>query len=177
MASFSHSGTVIFALLGCNTIYYILAGRFSEALESVAWYVLLILFVLETTHQRYSNVRWVLAANRGARLLATLAIAMTAVLYVREREWLDASNLFLWMAVVALLEIEVWRPHAVTTHRRAFIIAATSLYTALGVLVFVWLALGKWMNAWDATLWLAAFSLLELQMLNLSDIRLYFKNK
>ena len=176
MSTFSHLGTVIFALLGCNTIYYIVAGRFSEALESVAWYVLLILFVVETTQQRPSTVRWVLAANRGARLLATLAIGMTAVLYVREREWLDAANLFLWIAVVALLEIEVWRPDLVTTHRRAFIIAAGALYTALGVLVFVWLAFGKWMNAWDATLWLAAFSLLELQVLHLGE-KLSFKNK
>lgn len=170
-------GTVIFALLGCNTIYYILAGRFSEALESVAWYVLLILFVLEATGQRYSNVRWLFAANRGARLLATLAIAMTAVLYVREQEWLDAANLFLWMAVVVLLEIEVWRPRTVTTHRRAFIMAAAGLYTALGALVLVWLNFGKWMNAWDATLWLAAFSLLELQVLNHSANKLIFKNK
>ena len=101
---------------------------------------------------------------------ATFAIAVTAVLYVGEKEWLDATNLLLWIAVVALLEVEVWRPLVVTLHHRAFTITAATLYTALGVLVLVWLAIGNWMNAWDATLWLAAFGLLEADMLRTSNI-------
>lgn len=76
-------------------MYYIVAGRFSEALESVAWYVLLILFILEITNQRLSRLTWGRTAMRGARLVATLTIGVTAALYVREKEWLDAANLFL----------------------------------------------------------------------------------
>lgn len=157
-------GALLFGLLACNTIYYILAGRFSEALESVSWYALLILFVLETTNRRLHRVAWALAAVRGVRVLATLAIALSAVLYVREKQWLDASNLLLWIAVIVLMEIEIRRPAAVAVHRRTFTTAAASLYTALGVLVVVWLVIGKWMNAWDATLWLAAFGILELEL-------------
>ena len=168
MAAHPHLGAVIFGLLACNTIYYIVAGRLSEALESAAWYVLLILFILETTCERLH--RWALAALRGVRLLATLAIAVTAVLYVREKEWLDATNLLLWIAVVALLEVEVRRA-VVTTHRKAFTIAAASLYTALGILVTAWLTIGKWMNAWDAALWLAAFGLLEVDVLRTVDVK------
>ena len=170
MAAHPHLGAAIFGLLACNTIYYIVAGRLSEALESVAWYALLILFLLETTNSRLHRWAWTLAALRGLRLLATLAIAVTTVLYVREKEWLDAGNLFLWITVVALLEVEVRRPAAVAAHRKAYTITAASLYTALGILVVVWLTLGKWMNAWDAALWLAAFGLLELDVLRADDI-------
>ena len=155
-------------MLACNTMYYIVAGRFSEALESVAWYVLLILFILETTHRRLRP--WTIAALRSVRLLATLAIAVTTVLYVREKEWLDAANLLLWIAVVALLEVEVRQPAAIAAHRKAFTVTAAALYTGLGVLVMAWLAIGKWMNAWDASLWLAAFGLLELDVLRADNI-------
>ena len=156
---------VIFGLLACNTVYYIVAGRFSEALESVAWYALLILFTLESAPRHRLRSPRTLAAAQGLRLLATLAIAVTAVLYVREKEWLDATNLFLWIAVVVLLEAEVRRPAAIALHRKAYTLSAALLYMALGVLVFVWLARGQWINAWDAALWLIAFGILELDLL------------
>lgn len=169
-------GVLIFGVLACNTLYYIIAGRFSEALESVAWYALLILFLLETTHQRLSQVRWARTTMRGARLAAMLAISVTAVLYVREKEWLDAANLVLWISVVVLLEVEVWRPAAVAANRRAFITTAVMLYAALGGLVVTWLAIGKWMNAWDAAWWLIAFGLLEADLLRADGDKVSNKN-
>lgn len=165
MTSHARLVAVIYGLLACNTTYYIVAGRVSEALESAAWYVLLILFALETTRARHLLATRALTAVHGMRLLATLAIAASAVLYVREKEWLDAANLFLWIAVVALLEMEVRRPSAISVHRRAFTTTAALLYAALGVLVIIWLARGEWMNAWDAALWLSAFGILELDVL------------
>lgn len=154
-------GALIFGVLAGNTLYYIVAGRFSEALESVAWYTLLMLFLLESTRPRLSRVRWARAAMRGARLAATLAIGVTGLLYVREQAWLDAANLCLWIAVVVLLEIGVWRPAVVAANRRVFITTAVTLYAALGGMIVIWLISGKWMNAWDASGWLLAFGLLE----------------
>ena len=84
---------------------------------------------------------------------------------MREKEWLDAANLFLWIAVVTLLETEVRRPTALSAHRKAFTTTAVLLYAALGVLVVIWLARGEWMDAWDAALWLSAFGILELEVL------------
>lgn len=158
-------GALIFGVLACNTIYYIIAGRFSEALESVAWYALLILFLLEARRGQRLLATRELAAVHGMRLLATLAIAFSAVLYVGEKEWLDATNLFLWLAVVALLEIEVRRPVSVAANRQACTVTAALIYSALGVLVLIWLTRGEWMDAWDAAWWLAAFGLLERDLL------------
>jgi hypothetical protein len=169
VASHSYLGAVIFGLLACNTTYYIIAGRLSEALESVAWYVLLILFTLESVRGHRLRSARMPALIHGLRLLATLAIAVTAVLYVREKEWLDAANLCLWIAVVALLEIEVRNPAMITAHRKALTLTAAALYAALGILVLIWLAGGKWMNAWDAALWLAAFGILELDVLRTQE--------
>ncbi len=165
MASHVRTQAALIALLACNTMYYIIAGRVSQALDSVAWYALLTLFLLETLrgHPLTTRARTV---NHALRLLATLAIAASAVLYVREREWLDAINLLLWVAVVMLLEIEIRRPVVVAAYRKAFTVTAGLLYAALAILVLVWLTRGKWMDAWDATLWLAAFGMLEMDLLH-----------
>ncbi len=164
MTSPARLHAIIFGLLACNTVYFMFAGRLSEALESLAWYGLLILFLLETARVQALSTRG-RAVNHGLRLLATLAILVSAVLYVREQEWLDAANLLVWIAIVVLLEIEIRRPATVAVHRRAFTVTAALLYAALGLLILLWLTRGEWMDAWDAALWLAAFGLLELNVL------------
>lgn len=162
------TGALIIALLTCNSFYYIVAGRTSEALDSSAWYVLLILFTLESA-RRVRGAR-MLELVRGARLVAAVAVGAAAAGYVMERAWLDATNIFLWIAVVALLEIEVRHPAAVERRRMLFTRAAIVLYSALAALVVIWLVRGSWMNAWDATLWLAAFGMLELNVLRTTPI-------
>lgn len=157
---------VILVLLAGNTSYYLIAGRLSEALDSLAWYALLILFALESRHSR--RRRWAVLLMHGVRALATLAIAVSAVLYVREGEWLDAINVGLWIAVVLLLEIEVRHPARVAARRPLFSRVAAVLYGALAVLVLIWLAQGAWMDAWDAAVWLAAFGALERGLLSRS---------
>ena len=154
---------VILALLAANTVYYVYAGRLSEALDSLAWYALLVMFALESARPPR---RRALALMRAVRWIATLAIAVSALLYVREHEWLDAINVSLWIAVVILLEIEVRHPARIAARHRLFAGVAATLYATLGVLVLIWLARGEWMDAWDAALWLAAFGTLELGLLN-----------
>lgn len=159
----------ILALLACNSTYYLIAGRASEALDSVAWFVLLILFMLESARAARLASSGALRIVRAARLVAAVAVGAAAIGYVSEREWLDAANIFLWIAVVALLESEVRYPAAVARRRRAFTGAATLLYSGLAALAAVWLARGEWMDAWDAALWLTAFGVLELDLLRASE--------
>ncbi len=166
----------ILGLLACNTAYYVLAGRFSVALESLAWYALLLLFALETARGARRLSALALAVVHAVRGAATLAIAATGVLYVQEKEWLDAANLLLWIAVVVLLEIQVRLPAHAAAHPRTFALTAALLYTGLGVLALVWLARGAWMDAWDAALWLTAFALLELRLMHRNDKKLFKNN-
>jgi len=164
----AHAGVSVFilALLACNTVYYVMAGRASEALDSVAWYALLILFMLESARVVRAGSPRLLQVVRGLRLAAAVAVGAAAVGYVVEREWLDAVNIILWIAVVILLEAEVRYPASVARRRAAFTAAAALFYSGLAVLVAVWLARGEWMDAWDAALWLAAFGILELDLLH-----------
>lgn len=153
----------VFALLVCNTAIYLAFGTASEALDAAAWLVLLALFELETGGGRFQEAR-AAAILRGARLVAAAAIVAAAIGYVRGEEWLDAINLGLWIAVVALLELEIRYPHAVAAHRARFTAVATLLYSGLGVPVLVWAGRGEWFDAYDALLWLVAFATIEINV-------------
>ena len=157
----------IFALLATNVAGYGLFGRPTEALDSVAWLTLLALFELETAYPQRMQQKRVAAMVRAGRLVAGIAVVMAAIGFVREREWLDAVNAMLWIAVVMLLELQVRSLDTVERHRPLFAGIAGSLYTAMAALVVIWAWGGEWFDAYDALLWLIAFVALELNVLGL----------
>ena len=155
----------VIGLLVLNTAVYVAAGTASEALDSAAWLILLASFELETgLGGRFAEGR-LAAVLRGVRLVAAAAIFAAGVGYVRNGEWLDAANVGLWIAVVALLETEVRYPAFVAGQRARFTAAAAALYSGLAILVLVWLWQGDWFDAYDAALWLVAFMTIELGLL------------
>ena len=155
----------VFALLACNAAIYILSGTLSEALDATAWLTLLVLFELETDFGERVGTRRAAAAMRGARLVAAAAVAAAAIGYVREKEWLDAINSGLWIAIVALLEIQLRFPGAAFRRRLWFAAAATMFYAGLAALVLAWVWRGEWFDAYDALLWLTALAIIEMNLL------------
>jgi hypothetical protein len=154
----------IYALLALNLALYALFGSANELLDSAAWVVLLVLFEIETAHgERLTPPRRL--ATHLVRLVAAAGVLAAAVGYLLEREWLDAANTWLWVAVVVLLEIEVRFPAAVEQRRRLFWSCTGTLYAALGALVLAWAWRTEWLDAWDAALWLTAFFAIELNVL------------
>ena len=117
---------------------------------------------------RRLRARSAMAAIRGLRLTAAAAVGAAAIGYAYQSEWLDAVNTGLWIAVVVLLEFEVRSPGAVARRRGWFTVTATTLYAGLGALVLVWAWRGDWFDAYDAALWLTAFAMIEMDVLQLS---------
>jgi len=154
---------VIFALLAWNTAVFVYRGTFSEGLDSIAWLVLLALFELETGAAPAPHKR--AAVIHGARLVAAMAIPVAAVSYFFDREWLDAINSTLWIAVVAILEIQVRFPAAAARYRAWCGVIAAGLYSGLGTVALVWLWRADWFSAYDALLWLLAFVTIEINLL------------
>lgn len=153
----------IFALLVWNTAVYVRTGTASEGLDSVAWLVLLALFELETGFGAVPR-RWA-AVIHGARLLAAMAIPVAAIGYFLDREWLDAINSALWIAVVVVLELQV-RASAATAGYRAWTGALlAALYIGLSIVAAAWLWRAEWLGAYDAILWLLAFVMIEINVL------------
>lgn len=157
----------MFALLACNAVIYQLTGTLSQAVDSMAWLTLLALFTLETGYPDRMSAKPVAMAIRVARLAAAAAVCAAAVGYAYEKAWLDAVNTCIWIAVVILLEIEVRYPEGVARRRDWYLAAAVILYSGLAVLVLAWAWRREWFNAYDALLWLAAFAMIEMDVLQI----------
>ena len=156
---------VLFVLLGFNAVVYAVAGRGTEMLDALAWFALLLLFELEARCPRWTRVARNAIALDLLRLIAAGAVVWAAVAFVREDEWLDAANAWLWIGVVAVLELEVRAPAWVARYRRSAIAVSVALYGALAIVAAGWFTQGEWFDGYDAVLWIAAFALLELDLL------------
>jgi hypothetical protein len=168
MSGFPVFKVAVFLLLAGNALIYAGSGTGNEALDSIAWFVLLVLFEIETAFGAVMQNRAAASVIRLIRFLAALAIAGAALGYMRDGEWLDAINAMLWIGVVALLEFEVRYPVAASAQRTALLAVASALYSALATIVLVWAWQGEWFDAYDALLWLVAFVTIELDVLQAS---------
>jgi hypothetical protein len=160
--------TAVLTLLAANTVGFALFGRLSEAIDSLAWLVLLALLELETAYPHRMRERSVAALVRGGRIVAGVAVLVAAIGFAHENEWLDAVNAALWIAVVVLLEIEVRFLDVVERHRAPFAVVAGACYAGMAGLVLLWAWRGEWFDAYDALLWLVAFVTLEINVLGIA---------
>jgi hypothetical protein len=154
----------LFILLALNTVYFAVAETASKALDSAAWFTLLVLFGAETSFAATMAHRHAKRAVRAVRLVAVAAVVAAALGYLFEDNLLDAVNATLWILVVILLEVELRWPAAVARYRVAFKASAVALYGGLALLVLIWAAMAMWVDAYDAVLWLLAFGLIELDV-------------
>lgn len=164
--AYGHFQRAVLVLLAANTALYVWHGTTSEAVDTLAWFTLLVLFYWETETDSLVTRAAPAVAVRLARLAAGAAVTVTAIAYTHERVWLDAANSWLWIAVVLLLELEVRYPEQVEQHRGRFSAAAATLYGALTLLPLAWLAQAQWLAAYDAVLWLIAFATIEINVLS-----------
>ncbi len=158
----------IFALLAINAGVYAATGRFSEGLDAFAWFALLALFEIETRYPRWTRIPQNALVLDLLRLVAAAGVVIAAFSFIRENEWLDAANSWLWIGVVAVLELQVRAPLFVARHRIAFTAASLTLYGALAMVALAWLARGEWLDGYDALLWISAFALIEMDLLRLT---------
>ena len=161
----------IFALLAINAGIYATTGRFSEGLDAFAWFALLALFEIETRSPRWTRIPRNAIALDLLRLLAAAGVAIAAFSFIRESEWLDAANAWLWIGIVAVLELQLRAPLFVTRHRSAFTSTSLILYGALAAVALIWLVRGEWLDGYDALLWIAAFALIEMDLLRVASTR------
>ena len=155
----------LIGLLALNAVIYTANGRAAEAADAVAWFALLALYEWECRRHpaaRHQRIEILLFA---CRLGAAIAIVFSAATFLREQEWLDALNAWLWIGVVIVLEIEVRLTTLSELHRRSLLVTSLLLYGGLAAVMLAWLYQGEWFDAYDASLWIAAFALIEMGLL------------
>lgn len=89
------------------------------------------------------------------------------LIYARNVAWIDIFNASTWIAVVAILEVDVWLQLKGAFHGRALKISTgikVVLYSILFACAVAWGVTGVFLDFTDAFLWLFAFFFIELNL-------------
>ena len=105
----------------------------------------------------------------------TAVVGASLLGHVQRQGWLDISNAFIWLIVVALIEIEVWLQAADRFGSRLLPVVRVSKTFFYMVLIFngvTWGITGYALYAWDAFLWVFGFWAIELNLAEWEQDRL-----
>ncbi len=85
---------------------------------------------------------------------------------VQSMEWINVVNAWVWLLVVALIEIEIWLQWRDRFGRSLRVVqtAKTGSYLVLWTCAFAWLYFGYTLYGLDAIVWIAGFWAIELNL-------------
>lgn len=150
---------IVFLLL-VNFLVYAIADTWIKGLDALVWLALLILYELEA-----NKVAESLEPGLGRlRTILVILVPLVFLGYMKNKEWLDVVNSLFWFALIALLESEIRWPETVFEYRNIYWLATIIVLGGLAVMVLVWLWRSAWLDAYDAALWLVAFSTIEVDI-------------
>lgn len=154
---------LLYLLLFANIFLFIREASPTKAIDEVGWLLLLAVFEWETRSAGAgrSVSRWALAVELCGYALAVYAF----VQYARTGEWLDFGNSTVWLAISALIVLDVVRPVPVVSpafRRRLWL--KVPLYLATLLFALAWGITGIWLDFWDALLWILCFFIIEINI-------------
>lgn len=150
----------VYSLLLIDAVLLYWHASWREVMEQTGWLMILAAFEAESRGLRW---RWLTGLEITGYALA--AICWTA--YARAGEWQDFANASLWLMVVAALALDLHRPpHYGGRSWRWRNRAKVGLYAALAGIALLWAVQGDWLDAWDASLWLLCFFVIELKLID-----------
>ena len=167
----------VFTLLGINVLLFFSAETFTEALDSLAWLALLLLFELEArVAPRDPGGRHPHSLLHVGRGLAYLAIGWCAIAYslpgyVAAHGRLDSFNAWTWIAIVLVLELDVRTAAQAGWKSRLRLAAKPPLYAAVLGYALLWGLANSWLDFYDAALWILCFFTIELRLFGVGEPR------
>ncbi|WP_426168976.1 hypothetical protein [Sandarakinorhabdus sp. DWP1-3-1] len=154
---------LLYLLLFANVFLFIREASPTKAIDEVGWLLLLAVFEWETRSANAGRTvsRWALAVELTGYALAIYAF----VQYARTGEWLDLGNSTVWLAISALIVLDVLRPvPAGSAASRRRLQLKVPLYAATLVFALAWGVTGIWLDFWDALLWILCFFIVEINI-------------
>jgi hypothetical protein len=148
----------VYALLLVDAALLYVHAVWREVMEQTGWLMILVAFEAESRGLRW---RWLTGLELAGYALAVFSWAA----YARAGAWQDFANASLWLLVVAALAWDLHRPpHHGGRSWRWRNRGKAGLYAALTGIALAWGVQGHWLDAWDATLWLLCFFVIELKL-------------
>ncbi|MDD5114868.1 MAG: hypothetical protein PHC94_12695 [Methylobacter sp.] len=153
----------ILALLTLNAVIYAFVDTLISTVDALAWLVLLVMYELETNSNNLPISETIMQAVRYG-LIALISLVFVS--YLQDSEWLDVVNSLLWFGLIAMLELEVHKPALVMRYGQLFWLLTLTTFIGLIAMAVIWLWQGAWLDGYDAALWIVAFGLIEVDILN-----------
>lgn len=162
----------VYLLMLVNTgLFFFFVGNSDAGIENVFWIILLLIFEWQTSRidKPHSN-RFEKYIIRALTFVCYVVILLSAIHYSGAHyisEWgsLDAWTAWTWLIVIAAIEYDIYVPGLYS--RTEWIIRnglKLGLYSALLVYIFLWINTGRWIDAWDAFLWILCFFSIEMNI-------------
>ena len=163
----------VYALLIVNVALLFRAGSADDfvpykAVDQVGWLLILAVFEWETRHSAGNGRRqvggWPIAAELTGYAFALFALGH----YIADRIALDIVNSVVWLAISAMIWLDILAPVAAGTpvHRRRAR-ARSALYAGVFACAVLWGIEGALLDFYDAALWILCFFAIEMNLLRL----------
>ncbi|KAB7647487.1 hypothetical protein [Polymorphobacter fuscus] len=152
---------LLFRAAGADLVPY-------KALDQIGWLLILGVFEWETRSPPSDGRRrlfgWPLALEVTGYAFALYAL----VNYVLDVIWIDIGNSIVWLAISAMIWLDVLVPVHIDTavHRRRTAIKRL-LYSGTVLFAVLWGIEGALLDFYDAALWILCFFAIEMNLLRL----------
>ncbi|MDD2800090.1 MAG: hypothetical protein PHE96_01420 [Methylococcales bacterium] len=153
----------ILALLTLNAVIYAFVDTWISTVDALVWLILLVMYELETNSNNLPIAETIMQSIRYG-LIAMISLVFVS--YLQDSEWLDVVNSLLWFGLIAMLELEVHKPALVMRYGQLFWLLTVATFIGLIVMAGIWLWQGAWLDGYDAAVWIVAFGLIEVDILN-----------
>jgi len=153
----------ILVLLTLNAVIYTFVDTLTSTVDALAWLILLVMYELETNSNNLPIAETIMQSIRYG-LIALISLVFVS--YLQDSEWLDVVNSLLWFGLIAMLELEVHKPALVMRYGQLFWLLTVVTFIGLIMMAGIWLWQGVWLDGYDAALWIVAFGLIEVDILN-----------
>jgi hypothetical protein len=134
-----------------------------KAIDQIGWIILIGVFEWETSRLRQGKALTSISAPALAAELVGYACAFYALsYYVAIADPVEIANAVAWLAISALIWIDLFRPDGARGLIRASL--RWALYAITLVCAVWWGLFGAWLDFWDAAIWIICFFVIEINI-------------
>ena len=140
-----------------------------KALDQIGWLLILGVFEWETRGLAMGGGRRsLLGWPTGVELFGYGCAVFALANYLHDRIWLDVGNSVVWLAISAMIWLDILRPVGANTpaYGQRHIVKVL-LYAATFAFAVLWGADGAALDFYDAVLWILCFFAIEMNLLRI----------
>lgn len=142
-----------------------------KAIDQFGWVIILAVFEWETGRLQLGQALTRISPGALTAELAGYACALYALShYISIRDPVEIANAVAWLAISALIWVDLFRPDGARGLIRSTL--RWGLYLVTFLCALLWWRVGAWLDFWDAAIWIVCFFVIEINIFGLNIVSL-----